>query len=100
MKTSNLFVRIEPNLKYQTETILSELGLSMSGAITLFFKQIVINRGLPFEVKVPMDKTMNFELMTEEELNNEICAGFTEIKEGKGVPAKDAFEEFNKKHGI
>ncbi len=100
MKTSNLFVRIEPNLKYQTETILSELGLSMSGAITLFFKQIVINRGLPFEVKVPMDKTMNFELMTEEEMRQEYAAGIHEIKEGKGQPAKDAFEEFNKKHGI
>lgn len=100
MKTSNLFVRVEPNLKYQTELILNELGLSFSTAITLFFKQIVINRGIPFDVKVPLDKTMSVEMMTESELREEYAAGIREIKEGKGKPAKEAFEEFNKKHGI
>lgn len=100
MKTSNLFVRVEPTLKYQTELILNELGLSFSTAITLFFKQIVINRGLPFDVKVPSDRTMSIELMTEEELRQEHAAGIREIDEGKGKPAKEAFKEFNKKYGL
>ena len=50
-KTENLNIRIEPNLKKQAEETLSYLGLTMSEAITMFFKQIVINDGIPFPIQ-------------------------------------------------
>ena len=52
-KTANMYARIEPDLKSQAEAILSALGISASNAITMFYKQIVLQKGLPFEVKLP-----------------------------------------------
>ena len=52
-KTDTLNIRIEPNLKEQAEETLNYLGLTMSEAVTLFFKQVVINDGIPFEIKKP-----------------------------------------------
>ena len=49
-KSANLYARIEPEVKEQAELILSELGIPASNAINMFYKQIILQRGLPFEV--------------------------------------------------
>ena len=45
--------RVQPDLKKEVEAILGELGLTASETITLFYRQIKLNRGLPFEVRNP-----------------------------------------------
>jgi len=57
-KTTFVRARIEPSLKEETENVLKELGLSVSEAITLFYKQIAFKKGLPFEVKLPNQVTI------------------------------------------
>jgi len=57
-KTEFIRARIEPELKEEVLSILQTLGLSLTEAITLFFKMIKLNRGLPFEVKIPNEETM------------------------------------------
>jgi DNA-damage-inducible protein J len=57
MKTDHLSTRIDPDLKAEAQGILSALGLSQTDAITMFFRQIVLRRGLPFDVRVPNDVT-------------------------------------------
>ena len=52
-KSANLYARIEPEVKEQAEAILSALGIPASNAITMFYKQIILQRGLPFDVKLP-----------------------------------------------
>ena len=52
-KTSTVQIRIEPQLKASVEKVLDDLGLSMSSAISLFLKQVVLHEGLPFPVKIP-----------------------------------------------
>ena len=52
-KFANLYARIEPDIKEQAEVILSALGIPASNAITMFYKQIILQRGLPFEVRLP-----------------------------------------------
>ena len=52
-KTETIRARVEPELKHQAEELLRELGLSATEAITLFYKQVTMHRGLPFEVKIP-----------------------------------------------
>ena len=54
-KTANLYARIEPDLKQQAEDILTSLGITASNAITLFYKQIILQKGLPFEIKLPQE---------------------------------------------
>ena len=52
-KTANLYARIEPDVKEQAESILSALGIPVSNAINMFYKQIILQRGIPFEMKLP-----------------------------------------------
>jgi DNA-damage-inducible protein J len=49
--------RVETGLKQKVDKIFHVLGLSPTEAITLFYKQIELNKGLPFEVKVPNQLT-------------------------------------------
>ena len=49
-KSANLYARIEPDVKEQAEGILAALGIPASNAINMFYKQIILQRGLPFEV--------------------------------------------------
>jgi len=52
-KTEQMNVRIEADLKHRTERILEKLGLSTTQAVTLFFKQVNLRKGLPFDVSIP-----------------------------------------------
>ncbi len=57
-KSATARALIDPKVKKEAETILKELGLSVSNAYELFYRQVIANRGLPFELKVPNEKTM------------------------------------------
>ena len=57
MKTTIIYARVEPDLKHETEVILKQLGLNTTQAVTLFFQQIRLRKSLPFEVKLPNEKT-------------------------------------------
>lgn len=56
-KTARINARMEPELKEQAEHILEGLGLSMTDAIRLYFKQIVHRKGIPFDVRIPNPET-------------------------------------------
>jgi len=56
-KAAMIRARIEPELKTDVENIFQELGLSITEAITLFYRQVKLNRGLPFEVRIPNETT-------------------------------------------
>ena len=57
-KTAAISARIDPKLKHGAEEVFKELGLSATQAITLFYKQVELERGLPFAVRVPNDVTV------------------------------------------
>ena len=57
-KTSNVYARIEPETKERAEAILSKLGIPSSVAINMFYNQIILNNGLPFDVKIPSNKIL------------------------------------------
>jgi DNA-damage-inducible protein J len=52
-KTAMVRARTDSRLKAQVEGIFDELGLNTTSAINIFYKQVVLNHGLPFEVKKP-----------------------------------------------
>jgi DNA-damage-inducible protein J len=52
-KTETIRARIEPELKYNVEEIFKHLGLTTTEAITLFYKQVELEQGLPFAIKIP-----------------------------------------------
>jgi DNA-damage-inducible protein J len=53
MKTSTINARITPELKHDVEGILAHLGLTLSEAVSLYFHQISLHKGLPFDVRIP-----------------------------------------------
>jgi DNA-damage-inducible protein J len=57
-KSATARALIDPVIKKEAETILKDLGLSVSNAYELFYRQVIANNGLPFELKVPNAKTM------------------------------------------
>jgi DNA-damage-inducible protein J len=52
-KTKTLTVRLDPELKENAERIFGELGLSVSQAVALFYRQVELHDGLPFDVRLP-----------------------------------------------
>jgi len=57
IKTEAIRARVETKLKAEAERILDELGLDASDAIRVFYKQVVLRKGLPFDVAIPNEAT-------------------------------------------
>lgn len=99
-KTANLYARIEPDVKEQAESILSTLGIPASNAINMFYKQIILNRGLPFDVKIPIVRPIDVTELTEAELEAELEKGYADMVAGKTKPAIQAFASIRKDYGL
>jgi DNA-damage-inducible protein J len=57
-KSAMVRARVEPKLKRDAESLFERLGLSTTQAITLFYRQVALRRGLPFEVVIPNATTL------------------------------------------
>jgi DNA-damage-inducible protein J len=57
-KTAVITARMEPELKHDAEEVFKELGLTTTQAITLFYRQVELERGLPFAVRLPSKETV------------------------------------------
>ncbi len=58
MKTAIINARVKPDLKNDVEKILSHLGITTTQAITMYFEQIKMTKGIPFQLKIPNDETL------------------------------------------
>jgi DNA-damage-inducible protein J len=56
-KSAMIRARMEPVLKHRVETVFDAIGLSATEAITLFYRQVLLRNGLPFDVVIPNDRT-------------------------------------------
>jgi DNA-damage-inducible protein J len=83
MKTAIINARVQPDLKSDVETILAKLGITTTQAIIMFFEQVRINRGIPFELKIPNDETI--QAMQDARANRNVQpVTIEELKEGRG----------------
>ena len=81
-KTVMIRARTEPALKDDVDRILHQLGMTSTEAINLFYRQVKLRKGLPFDVKIP---------------NKETAKVFKETDEGKGLNTYENIDEFLKK---
>ncbi len=51
-------IRVDERLKKQSEMIFDELGMSMTGAITIFLKAVVRTKSIPFSLEIPNKETI------------------------------------------
>ena len=92
-KSANLYARIEPDVKEKAENILSTLGIPASSAINMFYKQIILQRGLPFEVKLPSSRPVDIHTLSETEFNEELEKGYSDMQAGRTKNAKKAIAD-------
>lgn len=99
-KTANLYVRIEPDVKEQAESILTALGIPASNAINMFYKQIILQRGLPFEVKMPEVRPIDASMLTDAQMDAELEKGYADMQAGRTKSVKSAFADIRKDYGL
>ena len=99
-KSANLYARIEPDVKEQAERILNALGIPASNAINMFYKQIILNRGLPFELRIPTAAPIDISSVSAEALDAELEKGYADMAAGRTKPAAQAFADIRKDYNI
>ncbi len=77
--------RIDPELKAEVESLFKELGITTTEAITLFYRQVKLRNGLPFDVVVPNKKTEEVFKDTDAGRNLISCDNADEMFEKLGI---------------
>lgn len=99
-RTSNVFARVEPEIKEQAEQVLEKLGIPMSNAVSMFLCQVVLQRGIPFEIKLPQEAPLAYGSLTKERFDEEIGEGIADIKAGRVYSADAVEAEIKRDYGI
>lgn len=92
--TTAVYARIDTALKESAESILAQLGISPSAAIQMLYSQIILNRGLPFEVRLPSSSPCAIGDMTREQLDAELLKGVASLQQGKSLTADEVDDYF------
>jgi len=100
-ETTNLSIRIDRELKNKADEVFNAMGMNLTTAITIFVKQSVRQKKIPFEIALDTDEIKGFTLqramaatesiwqnsvqnntdkMTMEEIDAEIAAARAERK--------------------
>ena len=79
-KTAMTHARLNSEVKRQAEIILKKLGISISAAQEIFYRQIIANQGIPFDLRLPNAKTIQ---------------AMEEARKGKGKKYGSVKELFN-----
>jgi len=84
-KTVQVNIRIEPQVKKAAEAVFRKLGLTPSQAVKMFYRQAVLQQGLPFSVNIP---------------NRETLEAMRELEEGEDTRRFDRFEDYMDELGL
>jgi len=84
-KSATIRARIEPDLKNKAEHVFSKLGLTTTQAITLFYKQVELRNGLPFDVAIPNETTHRTLDNTDAGRNLVICENVDDMFRKVGI---------------
>jgi len=97
-KSSSVYTRVEPELKEQVEQVLSKLGIPMANAINLFLHQIVLRKGIPFDVTLPQRMPLDYSALSREQFDSEIEKGFASMNAGRTMSAKEVRDNMQRQY--
>ena len=98
--TSVVYARVNTPLKERAEGILAQLGITPSSAIQMLYSQVVMNNGLPFEVRIPTPKPVAAGALSRAELDAELERGIHSLEETGGIPADNVERMLSEEFGI
>ena len=84
IKKARVEARVDLKLKNEVISVLRKLNMSESEAIRVYFRQIALTKGIPFEIKIP---------------NKETLKALDEVKSGK-LREFNNFDEYLKDIGV
>jgi len=84
-KTTTVRARIEPELKHRAERVFHRLGMSATQAITIFYRQVELRGGLPFDVAIPTAATRRTLESTDAGRDLVICKDADELFRKLGI---------------
>lgn len=97
--TNVVYARIDTTLKENAENILNRLGITPSSAIQMLYSQIVLQKGMPFELRLPVNKPTALGNLTRDELDKELQKGLDSLRSGKSYSADEVDLFFAKEYG-
>ena len=80
-KTDILHIRVEPSVKKKAEATLNDLGLSITEAINVFLNQVILNDGIPFEIRKPRIKNETIQALEDTKNGKNISKTFNNVDE-------------------
>ena len=95
-KTANVLARVEPEVKEEAESIMSQLGVPASVVINMLYKQIIIKKGIPFPLSVSSEPRARDE-MSMQDFNRIMQEGLDDAKTDTSRPVADVFYDLRKK---
>lgn len=82
MANVNVTIRMDESMKRQADELFSDLGMSLSGAITVFLRQSLREQGIPFQIGRDMP-------------NRETLEAIEEVNRLKSDPNKKTYNSFD-----
>lgn len=79
MTKGNMTLRIEPELKAQAASLFKSLGMDLSTATGIFYRQALRCRGLPFEVKLDEPNEVTYAAITSAEKDDDMIGPFDSV---------------------
>ena len=97
--TAAVSVQIDPELKKNAESILSQLGITPSSAIQMLYSQVILSGGLPLQPSLPHPPTA-VGGMTREQLNPELQKGIDSVQNGAVYTQEEMDAVFSREFGV
>ena len=98
--TSVIYTHIDTELKKDAENILTQLGISPSSAIQMFYSQIALTKSLPLKLQLSPTKPTSIGSMSKDEFDNEIMKGLHSLTSDKTYTIDEVNSEFAREFGI
>ena len=98
--TSAVYARIDTKLKKNAESILAQLGITPSSAIQMLYRQIILSRGFPLNLRLPIEEPTCIGGMSKEQIDAEIAKGMESIESGDCLTADEVDAELRREFNI
>lgn len=91
-RSANVIARVEPEVKEQAEDILNQIGIPVSTAINMLYREIILWKGLPFRPSIPAAGPKAVDELSKEEFDSMMAIGLDQAKNNQSSPVDEVFE--------
>ena len=89
LKSANVMVRVEPEIKEEAEEVLAQLGMPVSVVINALYHQIIYRKGIPFSLYIPSSVPAR-DTMTDDEFDSMLDEAMKQSQENVGTDLSEA----------